>query len=268
MGLMKAMFENFKLRNSLVGPAFFDHICRIEYSDYNQFWTDFMVGCNRASIFKTTTYRGIIDELFEGETIFAPCMGWNAYQVGFYSSKFTKFIATDVIPEVVDNGNKLHQAWIAHRDQSIWEMPDKTVDLYCCPSEQLQARHGFVDQYRGQVDAVLFSPPYYDLEIYPGTEQSLTTFPNYQDWLEGYWAKTVETAVDVLRPGGRFAFVISNYRNKAKKEVGISDDMKKIAERYIPLKARYKVQWSAITTKRQAHKMRGGNFEDLWVFEK
>ena len=162
MGLMKAMFEDFKLRNSLVGPAFFDHICRIEYSDYNQFWTDFMVGCNRASIFNPATYRGIVDELFEGSTLFAPCMGWNAYQIGFYSTKFTKFIATDVIPEVVDNGNLLHQAWQKHRDQSIWEMADKEVDLYCCPSEQLQSRHGFVDQYRGQVDAVLFSPPYYD----------------------------------------------------------------------------------------------------------
>ena len=28
-GLMKAMFEDFKIRNSLVGPAFFDHICNI-----------------------------------------------------------------------------------------------------------------------------------------------------------------------------------------------------------------------------------------------
>ena len=81
-------------------------------------------------------------------------------------------------------------------------------------------------------------------------------------------AKTVETAVEVLRPGGRFAFVISNYRNKAKKEVTISEDMKAVAERYIPLHSRYKVQWSSIVTGRQAKKMRGGNFEDLWLFEK
>jgi hypothetical protein len=60
-GLMKAMFEDFKLRNSLVGPAFFDHICKID-GDYGQFWTDFMMGCNRASIFNPATYKGIVDE--------------------------------------------------------------------------------------------------------------------------------------------------------------------------------------------------------------
>ena len=267
-GLLRAMFEDFKIRNSMASPAFFDHICRLDEVGYGQIWVDFMVGANRASIFNPATYRGIIDEIFEGSTIFAPCMGWNAYQIGFYSSKFTKFIATDVIPEVVANGPKLHQAWQAYRDQSIWEQPNKTVDLYCCPSEQLQQQHGFVDRYRDQVDAVLFSPPYYDLEIYPGEDQSLSNFPDYQQWLQGYWAKTVETATAVLRPGGRFAFVISNYRNKAKQEVTISEDMKHIVERYLPLKSRYKVQWSAISTGRQAKKMRGGNFEDLWVFEK
>jgi hypothetical protein len=55
-GLMRVMFEEFKLRNSLVGPAFFDHICKID-DDYGQFWTDFMMGCNRASIFNPATYK-------------------------------------------------------------------------------------------------------------------------------------------------------------------------------------------------------------------
>ena len=91
IGLMRAMFEDFKLRNSLVGPAFFDHICRIENSDYSQFWIDFMVGCNRASVFNPATYKGIMQQVFTGETIFAPVMGWNAYQLGFYSTNWTNF---------------------------------------------------------------------------------------------------------------------------------------------------------------------------------
>lgn len=266
-GLLKAMFEDFKIRNSLAAPAFFDHICKID-GNYNQVWVDFMIGCNRASIFNPATYRGIVDELFEGETLFAPCMGWNAYQVGFYSSKFNHLIATDVIPEVVENGRLLHEEWKKYSNRGIWEMDAKTVDLYLCPSEQLNARHDFVKRYAGSVDAVLFSPPYYDLEIYPGEEQSLTNFPNYQDWLEGYWNETVKIAVEVLRPGGRFAFVISNYRNKHKQEVAISQDMMTVVQRHLPLRQHYKVQWSAIAGSRQAKKTRGGNFEDLWLFEK
>lgn len=267
VGLMKAMFEDFKLRNSLVGPAFFDHICKID-NDYGQFWTDFMMGCNRASIFNPVTYRGIMEELFEGDTIFAPCMGWNAYQLGFYNSNWKKFIATDVIPEVVDNGNKLHAEWQKYRDASLFEIDNKEIDLYLCPSEELNKRHNFSEKYKEQVDAVLFSPPYYDLEIYPGEEQSFTNYPNYEDWLLNYWEATVMTAKQVLKPGGRFAFVISNYRNKAKEEVTISQDMRDIAEAHLGAPTHYKVQWSAISGSRQAKKTRDGNFEDLWLFQK
>ena len=267
VGLMKAMFEDFKLRNSLVGPAFFDHICKID-NNYGQFWTDFMMGCNRASIFNPVTYRGIMEELFQGDTIFAPCMGWNAYQLGFYNSSWKKFISTDVIPEVVDNGNKLHTEWLNYKNNSLFEIEDKEVDLYLCPSEQLNVRYDFVNKYKDQVDAVLFSPPYYDLEIYPGKEQSFTNYPNYEDWLINYWEATVIIAKQVLKQGGNFAFVISNYRNKAKEEVKISENMRDIAEIHFGKPTHYKVQWSAISGSRQAKKTRDGNFEDLWLYKK
>ena len=266
-GMMKAMFEDFKLRNSLVGPAFFDHICKID-GDYGQFWTDFMMGCNRASIFNPVTYRGIMEELLPGETLFAPCMGWNSYQLAFYNSNYKNFISTDVIPGVVDNGRKLHTEWQNYRTNSLFEIPDKTVNLYLCPSEELNVRHDFGNKYADSVDAVLFSPPYFDLEIYPGEEQSFTNYPNYQDWLLNYWEATVMIAKQVLKPGGRFAFVISNYRNKAKEEVTISQDMRDVAEKHFGTPTHYKVQWSAIAGGRQAKKMKDGNFEDLWLFEK
>ena len=267
LGLMKAMFEDFKLRNSLVGPAFFDHICKID-GDYGQFWTDFMMGCNRASVFNPATYKGILEELLPGKTLFAPVMGWNAYQLAFYSSKYKHFVATDVIPEVVDNGKKLHAEWTAYKDRSLFEIPDKTVKLYCCPSERLGKDTDFVAMYQNQVDAVLFSPPYYDLEIYDSEDQSFTNYPDYQDWLLNYWEATVIIAKQVLKPGGRFAFVISNYRNKAKEEITISQDMRDVVETYFGTPTHYKVQWSAIASGRQAKKTRGGNFEDLWLFEK
>jgi len=268
LGLMRAMFEDFKLRNSLVGPAFFDHICRIDNQDYGQFWIDFMVGCNRASIFNPATYKGIMQEIFTGETVFAPVMGWNAYQLGYYSTDWRHFIATDVIPEVVDNGRWLHTEWQRYRDNSLFEIPDKTVDLYCCPSEKLDQQHGLVAKYQNQVDAVLFSPPYYDLEIYDSADQSFTNYPDYDTWLREYWERTVELCCEVLRPGGKFAFVISNYRNKNKQEVAISQDMQAVVAKHLPLSQQLRVQWSAIAVSRQAKKTRDGNYEDLWVFTK
>jgi hypothetical protein len=266
-GLMKAMFEDFKIRNSLAAPAFFDHICKFD-GDYGQFWTDFMMGCNRASIFNPITYREILKNLFKGETLFAPVMGWNSYQIAFYNSDFKNFISTDVIPGVVNNGHKLHQEYEDYKNSSIVLAEDKTIDLYLCPSEELEQRHDFVNRYQNSVDAVLFSPPYFDLEIYPGEEQSYANYPDYRTWLEKYWRQTVILCEKVMRPGAKFGFVISNYRNKQQEDVTISQDMKEIAAEHLNFEQHYKIQWSAIAGSRQAKKTRDGNFEDLWLFNK
>ena len=268
-GLLKAMYEGFKIRNSLAGPAFYDHILQL---DYNKIWLDFMMGANKASVFNPYTYRSILDELFEGDTVFAPVMGWNAYQTAFYTSNFKHFVATDVIPSVVENGKLLQveyeQSLETDDFSRIFQQDPKTVDLYLCPSEQLDSRHQFVEKYAGKVDAVLFSPPYYDLEIYDSDEQSISSFPDYQDWLEGYWAETVRICSEVMRPGARFGFVISNYRNHAKQEISISQDMKAVVDRFLTYRNHYKIRWSSMGGSRQAHKMRDGNYEDLWIFQK
>lgn len=266
-GLLKVMMEEFKLRNSLAGPAFFDQICQYN-GDSGAFWRAFMVGANRPSTFNPATYKGILDSVFEGEVLFAPVMGWDAYQVAFYSSQFKKFVATDVIPDVVDNGRLLQQEYLKYQDKNIFETDTKEVDLYLCPSEQLASRHQFDVKYQDQVDAVLFSPPYFDLEIYNSEDQSFANFPNYEDWLAGYWEQTVLLCKKVMKPGAKFGFVISNYRNADKKMTTISQDMRDVVAKHLTQVEHYRVQWSAMGGSRQAKKTRGGNFEDLWVFTK
>lgn len=250
-GLMTAMFNDFKIRNSMAGPAFFDQICQYD-GDPGKFWTAFMLGANRPSVFNPQTYKCILDELFEGDTLLAPVMGWNSYQVAFYSSKFKHFIATDVIPSVVDNGQWLHTQ----------QTTDKTVDLYCCPSERLD-----LGKYKDTVDAVLFSPPYYDLEIYDSDDQSFTNYPNYNEWLEKYWEATVINCVNAMKPGAKFGFVISNYVVDGKMNT-ISGDMMKVVAKHLTFTKQYRVKWSSMGGSRQSHKTRNGNYEDLWMFTK
>jgi hypothetical protein len=273
LGLLKAMYENFHIRNSLAGPAFFDHICKIE-DTYGQVWTDFMMGANKASVFNPYTYKSILDTVFDGETLFAPVMGWNSYQQAFYSSKFKHFVATDVIPSVVENGKWLQQQYDRlPKSREIdnmfgWVDTGKTSDLYLCPSEQLDNRHDFVLKYKNKIDAILFSPPYFDLEIYPSENQSFDSFPDYDEWLKGYWEETVKLCKEVMAPNAKFGFVISNYRTHNKEERNISKDMYEVASKHLTFEKHYKVRWSAMSGSRQAKKQRDGNFEDLWIYSK
>jgi hypothetical protein len=266
-GLMKVMFEEFKLRNSLIGPAFFDHVCSYE-GNPKQFWLDFMIGANRASIFNPVTYHGILNSLFEGKVLFAPVMGWNAYQIAFYNSNFEKFISTDVIPSVVENGHLLQAEYDRINENSFFVDVSKTVDLYLCPSEKLEENYNFVAKYKNTVDAVLFSPPYFDLELYPSENQSIDSFPDYSEWLKSYWEETVKLCIEVMKPGARFGFVISNYKNRQGNQMTISQDMRDVVAKYLTLDHSYRVRWSAISGSRQAKKTRDGNYEDLWLFVK
>jgi len=267
-GLIKVMYEQFHIRNSLCAPAFFDHIINTE-DDYSQFWHDFWIGANKASIFNPYTFKSILDTEFTGDVLFSPCMGWNAYQLGFYNSEFSHMVATDVIPNVVDNANKLHNKYAEWKDHDSYQQffaEDKTTDFYLCPSEQLDARYNFVEKYANKVDAVLFCPPYFDLELYPGAEQSTELFPNYADWLIGYWEETIKLCASVMKPGAKLGFVISNYRNNNKVDTTISQDMKAVVDKYLTFNKHMKVKWSGLTSSRQAHKQRNGNYEDLWIF--
>jgi hypothetical protein len=173
-----------------------------------------------------------------------------------------------VIPDVVDNGKLLHDEYKKFTDDSIWISSEKEIDLYLCPSEKLEMRHDFVNKYRDSIDAVLFSPPYFDLELYPSEGQSTDSFPDYQSWLNGYWEETVKLCAKVMKPGAKFGFVISNYVNKNKVKMTISEDMRDVAAKHLDFTKHYKVQWSAIAGTRQAKKTRNGNYEDLWVFTK
>ncbi len=264
LGLMKAAFEDFKIRNSMACPAFFDRLCKS--TDYDSFWVDFMLGANKPSVFNPTVYKSILDNLFSGEVLFAPVSGWNAYQLAFYGSQFKHFVTTDVIPKVIDNGKWLQREYENHQAQCL-VTEKKTSHHYLCPSEDLK-NTDFLSLYRGNVDAVLFSPPYFDLEIYPSDHQSITNYSDYSQWLLAYWEETVTLCAECLRKGGRMGFVISNYTNKSKQKTTISEDMAAIAEKHLSLHSRHRVRWSAIAVSRQAMKTRGGNFEDLWIYEK
>ena len=93
-------------------------------------------------------------------------------------------------------------------------------------------------------------------------------FRSYDKWLVGYWEETVKLCQAVMRPGARFGFVISNYKNAQKQMTTISEHMRDRAQQHLQLLGHYRVQWSAMGGSRQAKKTRAGNFEDLWLFEK
>jgi hypothetical protein len=90
------------------------------------------------------------------------------------------------------------------------ETEKNSYEIYQCGSEVIQFEEGF-QKYKGKVDFVFTSPPYFSKEAYSeDEEQSYKKFPQYEGWKNGFLHETLKTAYEWLRPGGYIAWNIAD----------------------------------------------------------
>lgn len=155
----------------------------------------------RASIMNPYVPFSLNKRRFRARSVFTPTLGWSSYAYGFLESGVTEYVGTDVIPKVC----KKTVQFIEKYYENV------TKEIYCMPSEELASSKAFTGKYKNHFDLVFFSPPYYDLEKYPSSNQSIISYKSYTEWLEGYWRPTVELCYHVLKPEGYMCFIISDY---------------------------------------------------------
>jgi len=218
---------------------------------------------SKASIFNPNTAAYIISNILKSEKLLTPCLGWASYLIGSFSANVKHYVGIDVIPSVIDKCKLLSEDYCSNPFNEEFK-----YDFYCCPSEQIDKRHNFIETYKEYFDSVFFSPPYFDLEVYEGGEQSIESFPNYQDWLKGYWEETVKMCHSVLEKGGIFSFVIvPQYRSK-NETIFIGDDLSNIAKKYFTDIGVKQIQWKTQTSLGVEKQKESGNSERFYLFTK
>lgn len=175
----------------------------------------------RASIMNPYLVYSLNQSVLRGTRIFTPTLGWGSYCYGFLESQsVVEYVGTDVIPSVCKKTQVFANQFY----------PDKKVQIFESPSEQLAKSRSFLNKYKGHFDVVFFSPPYYRLELYPGSKQSTTLYKTYEEWLTGYWEETIKMCRHVLAPGGRMCYILSGYGKDS--EFDLLNDMNKITQKY------------------------------------
>ena len=166
--------------------------------------------------------------LLKGTKIFTPTLGWSSYSYGFLECPMVnEYVGTDVIKSVCDKTRNFAKEYYS----------DKSVDIYCKPSEDLMSIFKKKNKYREHFDVVFFSPPYYRLELYEGKNQSTSKYETYEEWLNKYWEKTIELCDYVLQPGGRLCYIVSGYgSDKTTNNLGLVEDMNNITKKYFTYK--------------------------------
>ena len=172
----------------------------------------------RASIMNPYLVYSLNHRVLKGTRIFTPTLGWSSYAYGFAECPHVKeYVGVDVIADVCDKTDAFMKSY-----------PQIDTRIYCTPSENLLSNSKFMNEYREHFDTVFFSPPYYELELYPGKDQSTITYKTYDEWLQGYWMQTIQLCRHVLKRGGTLCYILSE--GGGKDQSHIMKDMNKITK--------------------------------------
>jgi hypothetical protein len=181
----------------------------------------------RASILNPYLIYSLNHSVLKGTRIFTPTLGWSSYCYGFLECPLVlEYVGTDVIPSVCKKTKQLAKCI----------SPEKQLEIFCKPSEDLFVSKPFMNKYREHFDVVFFSPPYYRLELYDGGEQSTERYKTYEEWLDEYWEKTILLCHHVLEKHGKLCYILSGYGSENfKDKYDLLGDMNKVTKKYFKL---------------------------------
>ena len=140
--------------------------------------------------------------------IYDPSSGWGGRILGAMSSlKKIHYIGTD--PNTVNFIDELgisRYEYVANffnnevlESNRFWEEDQNTFHVFQEGSEHI-GNHPEFQQYKGNLDLVFTSPPYFDREQYSeDEEQSYKSYPKYDDWRDNFLKPTLTNAYESLR---------------------------------------------------------------------
>ena len=266
LGVFDNLINNKFSVSALLTPKVSDFLST---GNYDSLFAMLRGTANRASVFNPYTYSWILKNVFpDGKKLLSPVMSWCTPVIGVANSNYDELVAIDVIPDVVNKAKELH-TYSENMRNTFFGDDSKSGTFFCCPSEKLDERYNCSETYKEHFDLVFFSPPYYNLEVYTGGEQSHESWQTYEEWLDGYWRPTVELCHRCLKDGATFSFVIvEDYAELNKKRIPISEDMKRIASEYFTYDKLIHISWGGFSAAKNSNEKRKNLLENVHILKK
>ena len=217
----KTALETGKINKFFTMPSVFEGAY---HKDYVAFIVTAKTTTGQVSVFSPSVYKTLLEQTDKyvdasvgKQKLLIPSASWSSPILATVTNNnYSDIHIVDVQSKVLDVTKDLYD----HLHPGIFFDVPYQLETFCVPSEKMSSV--LTETY----DKIFFCPPYYDLELYAGENQSTTLYKDYDTWLDKYWRQTVKECKSVLKDDGVFSFVMSSLcRGKA-----IGDDMFKIAE--------------------------------------
>lgn len=198
----KDALERGKINRCMTMPSVFKDSYK---KNYETFVVTMKTVTGQMSVFSPRIYKTLLSKTNEyldssSQKMLIPSASWcSPILATSNNTNYTDIHIVDVQNDVLETSKEVLDKLCSG---TLFGLP-YNLKTFCIPSEKMSE---VVDD---DYDKIFFCPPYYDLELYGGSdEQSTTLYASYPDWLNLYWRKTVEECDKVLKSGGVFCFVM------------------------------------------------------------
>ena len=167
-------------------------------------------------------------------TVYDPSAGWGGRILGAMSTdRVLHYIGTDPNPDNVGRYESVAEFYNTHCFQSnpFWGRVDpNSYSVFSDGSEIIRYNEEF-RMYKGKLDFVFTSPPYFNREQYSQDEsQSFKKFSAYDDWRKNFLKPTLTTAYDWLRDDRFICWNIADIKIGDNKYIPLEQDSIDIIE--------------------------------------
>ena len=166
------------------------------------------MGVNFPPSISKTIYQHFTEDLKHQDkiVIYDPSSGYGGRLLGALSlcgDRRIHYIGTDPNPDhyIEDLEISRYDYMDRYYNSEIKRKHQTSVEVYQLGSEVVHREKGF-KRYKGKIDFIFTSPPYFAAEGYSEDEnQSFKKFPTYEEWRDGFLTQTLTTCVEYLKPG-------------------------------------------------------------------
>jgi hypothetical protein len=240
----KEALEYGKVNRFITMPSVFKDSCK---NDYGSFAVTMKTITGQMSVFSPSVYKTLLEETNKytkkvKQKLLIPSASWCSSILAIDNNCYSAVHIVDVQEKVLQTCFDLYN--FLNLGGNLFQ--DKLFDLKTF-TIQSEIMTEVVDN---DYDKIFFCPPYYDLELYGGSDkQSTSLYSTYEEWLKSYWKQTVEQCYKVLNTDGLFCFVMGKYIRGYQ----MGDDMRNIANEYFDLLDEIKISPPKEVTRSNEH---------------
>ncbi|MER2218886.1 hypothetical protein [Methylobacterium brachiatum] len=153
----------------------------------------------------------------EVATVFDPSAGWGGRLLGALACQNERrihYVGADPNSDhwMSDLGITKYEYLADFFNGNIRGKHRTTCEIFRCGSEMISADEDF-EKYRGKIDFVFTSPPYFAAEGYSDeATQSHIKYPTYEDWRDGFLTDTLTTCAHWLKENRYLCLNIADVR--------------------------------------------------------